>query len=998
MTFRVIFATIYGMSELEMTAEIPQDLASIEPQEPIKKGYFEHYRSLGEILARIAGTSAPGLIIGEGLSVYGADAILPGLITIGASGWHFGRELYKEKKILRETYKNYDDIKVNLRKIVYTGEEPVVSNGVELKSGDELLYVHLPRFQENENDDPQLKAQKADKTWELYEYALDKIKDEIPDDSPFKAVCFDLDSADPVLAQALKFTDIVKREQLFDGKQLVFNQPNAEAVLVGTKELKRFNFIPRMLFRQAATVLGNPRLNSLLRDGANCETYEEQQAIKIAIQEVVKKIVFNQLVSYYNGPEVIKNRDLMANPNVKLRQNTVVEMGVRSGGLTYRKMVTDTGEVSEQMVERLLGLIPHLSEGSPRTKYQDARKSQSGRSGSLAEQFPEHSFQKKSPLQRAKAAYFMYWALQVTPFKMLIDRPYKADDLLSFIGNNPLEVTPEAGSMVQSLDKKKTEVKRLINIPKYLLPGVLSFGLFLAALQGERWAKDNIHLPEISGPNIGNVVSGGDTPAGVINNGQDLSNGVENSINARFTNGQIPSHSLDWKVTSSGNIDTGGYYILNTSYQMNPGSPTWSTDHPAIKVVEGMDVPKQPEGSDYIDLQKRVKVGDEHFTIVKLPIKDSTKLGAVKLSENGRSSINYRLMSLEDGTVEMIIEPYDKDSHVEDIDVYLVPGETQVHAFRKVAPINEKKLSPDAEALVEKAYTDTKASDSGYHQEITDLVRHDHKYSLVSPLEDQINSAKTPEETVNLSEQSQTCDCVICNAESVLLASAVDGTPVNLADGYFHDSSSQFLDGATSHAFGIDSKGKILDSTPGVPADPNEKVSPDALGNPEKEWQDKLDKMEKDSQLPFFLKAGAKSLAEALVVFGAAAFGLKKVIGSRRRARFNEKIKEAAEAWTKQQQFIRDTEESLLEELSEDDLNKARGFLNWVSYGGGKPYNPGIPRGEMSKAELLAAIKQEVDPVKMAEYINNPSAVDKMFSSGEQVKFRHLVQALPAIR
>ena len=456
---------------------------------------------------------------------------------------------------------------------------------------------------------------------------------------------------------------------------------------------------------------------------------------------------------------------------------------------------------------------------------------------------------------------------------------------------------------------------------------------------------------------------------------------VTQNIDRPMFPSELPKHGLDWQVQAGEGVDTSGYYIQNTARVFRDGK--WQINHNRAKKVE---LPESlPQTTDSIFLLKGVRLNLLGSTSFKIPIKDHSTVGALRLTGPNNEQVNYSVWMHDDGTVEVEIsgDATRNISYVNLIET-LVPSESgQVHAVGRITPVTDyNKLSERARMVIQHAGV-TPVKDLIPENIAVDL-RASHNYSLNPSGKDQVDQALSPEEYADAIFEVSGCNCDVCNtALGVLTSADPNGKPFNMAFGYLNtangpeSSNLGYLRQERAHAFGIKEDGRIVDATPSDLADDQMTQqyaqllsTPGEDSSENQEWQDEFNDLAKDQDIINKVKAliAIGGVTSSFYIAGKLSRVLRRI-------------------------HPRETTSSLIDKsvlsiFTQNDLKKVFNFLTWLSFGKPGQLNLDAEMNYEDKEQILRALRQNVNYAKLDEYSRNAVKYDGIVSLDEPIRLK----------
>lgn len=937
------------------SSQVPENKKPVEAEKPLERDVFDaissHMKtSGGKIFDGISfAASMPAIVLAGVQSIYHGGQLenylpmIPVAVYSASQAANLNKlEAMNEKS--RETREFMSDIGYNAWRMVYKGKEPLKAGLVELKNGDNFFHISLP--------EPEAKREWSSEELaffiELYDFSLGILKESLKG-KDYKAVAIEMPIWLPNIAK--NFTSI-DRKSLFEDKKL--EVLDGKGIMLTREEFESLMISPREVFLKAVEALDDKRFSDTLQ--AVLKEYSPEKrdnAVSILIERLYG-ILIVQIGKHFNQPETIAGKDETNNqtkykiyPYINLRRT-------ETGEYLFVKTTPQTGESRSTPLGKLLGINK--------------------------ESAVEDIINSKSRYRKAQLAFIIEGMVKEDNFfeELLRDRDKKnADELRARM--KELGIKMVQGTLGNSLSVAERMVKpnpmqKHLNKVRYALTALFIYTTFH---YGINFVQE--HWSEFEKFNIFNIKIFSQQLFGK-NDSAYLDNELSHSPS--FPKG-VPSHSLDWKI--EGNMPSDGYWITSTFSSFMNGE--WGLSRSGGSGFELLLPQETEEKRSYLNISRNVTLKDGAASL-KIPIKEGTTISVVKAVGSEGEKIDRRIYQETDGTIWVFVHEVSQVATGQvKLTVQLVPSEKPtVHAGGKINPIDFSKLSPKAKKIITLAQANSAFRSSSFIDELAKEIRENHKYSINPEGRAKVESAKTPEEYINAVADLESCDCDVCNSALVLASSlSTEKSYTNIAYGYNNMPGSlagaggNFLRGETRHAFGIDNNGRIIDSTPGIPADDWETLeyikmlhgNGSGINTEEAEWQAQIEYLGKSADRQREVENALKVLAG--ILGGLAVWQVAKLIRRNKDKLDVDKLKD----------------DFLLKFIKEKDLKQAYDFLTWVSYGDKTKNTSNVSTAEFSdKKEILEKLKGNTDYGKLASYLENPKLFESQYSLPKRQRLR----------
>lgn len=941
------------------SSQVSENKKPVEADKPLKGDVFDAIASYmktsgGKIFDRVSFmASMPAIVLAEVQRAHGGplENYLP-LIPVAVypiGRWLFTTDKFEVEQKSKETREFMSDIGYNAWRMVYKGKEPLKAGSVELKNGDNFFHISLP--------EPEAKREWSSEELaffiELYDFSLGILKDSLKG-KDYKAVAIEMPIWLPNIAKNFARVD---RESLFKDKKL--EVLDGKEIMLTREEFESLMTSPREVFLKAVEALGDKRFSDTLQAVLKEYSPEKRDSAVKILTERLYGILTNQVGMYFNSPEMIAGKDELNNPTRRKVYSTI-NLKKTDNGYLFVKITPEIGEFRSEPLGRKLGINK--------------------------ESAVEDIINSDSRYKKAQLAFIIEGMVKEDNFfeELLRNRDKKnADELRARM--KELGITVVQGTLEKSLSVAERMVKpkpmqKHLNKVRYALTALFIYAAFH---YGINFVQE--HWSEFEKFNIFNIKIFDQQLFGK-NDSAYLGNELNHSPS--FPKG-VPKHSLDWKI--KGNMPSDGYWIMSTFNTFTDGAWMGGFANRTTMGDVGLNLPdKIEEKPSYINISKYVTYKDGD-ALLKIPIKEGTTISAVNVAALGGEKISRFVSQEPDGTIWVHVNAgaVEGTTGTVKLTYQLVPsgaaGES-VHALGKINPIDFSKLSPKAKKIITLAQANSAFRSSSFIDELAREIREDHKYSINPEGRAKVENAKTPEEYINAVADLKSCDCDVCNSALALASSlSTEKSYTNIAYGYNNMPGSlagaggNFLRGETRHAFGIDNNGRIIDSTPGIPADDWETLeyikmlhgNGSGINTEEAEWQAQMEYLGKSADRQREVETALKVLAGMLG--GLAAWQVAKLIRRNKDKLDVGKLKD----------------DFLLKFIKEKDLKQAYNFLTWVSYGDKSKNTSNVSTAEFSdKKEILEELKRNTDYGQLASYLENPKLFENQYSLPKRQRLR----------
>lgn len=857
------------------------------------------------------------------------------------------------EKVRRDTIVKNKQLGYEAAQLVYKNDQEVTIGGVDLKKGDNFMFVSLPSMKLPQGTSS-LSVDALNAYSDLQRFAMKDLKEKLKD-KDYKTVCINFPESTPSeVKNTLGTHPEAQHQELFQEKGIDIANPQAKAMVLTREEFEDMTLDPREVVTRATEALGDKVVNTYYELSQRAATTEEREQALQMMDARLHQILQNQLESYYNGPERQKTRMYThssayppAYQGLATEVNRRLTVKSTRNGFHYMVLTSQDGYVETTPLDKAL----HM-EGMPTNDV-------------LAE--PSH-------FKNARIAYTVRRILEETPKKEFVEsKALDEASVLAELKNAGLEIDKKGDTF--SVRGSKKFSKAFFRLRR--LKPVLATLLMQAAIQN-------------AGPLIQN-------PHEAWEAVQNRPPAIEQTYRADFGAG---TRTLDWKVSAYDGMSVAGYYTDATSSSVNKDG-----DMQINRKVIGPFIPLQSVQTDrvspHLTLEKRLALSSGGETKIKIPIKDGTVIDSITTSDTSEKKVDYKTFLFSDGTVEVVLPKirFDRAQAV-DMRVNLVPIDTsQVHAAEKPPPLNTSMLRPIALEQLQRAQQVSPSGDE-FEKAIAAQVIGAHDYSLDPPGKEKFLNAKTPEEKVNAIAEIAGCDCDTCNIPAMLLTST-DPDPnsfTNLGLGYLHAiynnpdsrSAQSYLTGDSRHGYGIDEKGQIRDATPSIVAlDPTTQQYINAKQTVTEQTDNQT--WEQQQTAVYAETARKLDIVNKLKLLGTIGSSIPAYFAARQSGRFLKRVlsKENVQSVT---------DEVALNIYSDQDLAKVDKFLQWVSWSSGeqKFRQAELPQEVPDKFKTLESLRERVNYEKLDAYVHTPNRFEEKagISKEEGIAYRTVARYL----
>lgn len=918
--------------------------------------------TLIDVAAHIAtGTKYPGaaeFFLGNVANSFGL-VFVNGFITSNRDFWSEFNP-HRENYLRAQANTSYSKEGAQADRFVYSGKRPLKVGNTELQQGDNYIYLRLPELDRTDVKGT-LPPEVLAKWFEIIQDRLDRLNNPNTSGLPnaaFKAVVLELPQI-PLLTKS-KDEQLTTRGEVMKGKKTPIKDRDKPVMVMSREDFEALNIAPSKVILEAAKELGDPKLNHLLTlgmwdDARGRYLGRHPVALRKMIFTRANQILRQEVEANFNGPERINNRDENWNP-IRQKLHPLSQLVQTTSGYSFRQTFGLTGEVRTTPLQRLLKINEDLPSAIKNpNKYKRAQMA-----FIIQQMIKAYDMQNiKIGTEKWRADYYQ------TPYRA-VDVEYQKKD--AFIDT----------------EKEKKSVWKFqvgVHTRTFLTTAILYMGIRTAVFTGLQSLREY----QAAHPNY--------APSS------------ERAVILRA----LPPQGLEWKLSGP---NTSGYWVVATSHEFKDGG--WKDN---VKVVKSYALPESVDvDPDHIHAENTFALEQFGNTKIRIPKKPDTKAVAVSVKDMQDEQIKSYINEFEDGNIELVI-PFSLTAGRAwaNVDVTYAPSEKPTaHATAKIPKINTGKLNETAQKQVEYMDFVTHYNDNDPNKAVASMIAGEKKYSLDPPDQEgvnRLNAAREPEDYVNAQADLEYAICETANSLLALENAAVPDAPaINPAVGYMATNrviggaSGNYLRTETWHRFNVSIQGSIVDATPFTSAgdplteqyikmlygDPNVKPDPNAKTQ-EDMWQERAqniqnfsDKQKEKADLEKEIGLGVGALA-----LGAATYKSARILAAWRKRR------KAEAEWKSQNPIsyeppenppvLPEYKESLFAGYTESDIAQSVNFFSWLSFGRRDvPANLKIPlRNAASAEDAFNQLKRNVNPFKVAQYLEDPKAYEKHYGLSE---------------
>lgn len=731
---------------------------------------------------------------------------------------------------------------------------------------------------------------------------------------------------------------------LYDTKGIVPKDPDRPAWLVNERGIRHpssgfrekelyttpFDLTP---FRSYYFKLGDPKLNSLVGIETQYRlSYKEKAILEGHIRKRLLEIIRQELGASFDS-EVV--REASQNPayplrGIKKRTSTLSYVERTRDGQLCLRVFNNQGFVSTTPLSTIFnfhGISPEEVIGE--RGYLISRIADG--------EFTEVEIDPGSPvtpkalpgtkLRQAEVAYALDLLLNTKPNPEL-RRPElpEEDEFLATLETLGLKINPQRETLASMISMRRSLINQYLRRPKRALSLVLLAGYFALSNASPDFFQQHFFQ----------------SPAKLeqVNVAQK-----EVTMSESVGIGKLPEHNLDWAIGGYNGANVSGYYTTHTAADIVKGQ--WQFNQELLGEVQF------PQDID----PKSTHVGMYSYTSaqqIKLPIKNQTRIGSVKVQDEKGVPIAFKTLLYSDGTVEVVIPQKPAGAYWMRIEASLVPDQAgQVQGKGEIKPIDLSKLTPRARQYVEETVAIAKVSPLFYDLVATQ-IRESYRYTIDpknTKAVKELKEANSLEAIINALVQFDGLNCGQANtlAGAIVSLDGAEGGPVKamgfLVQAGLPSSSKAGLYREALHAYLI-YQGKVIDATPTeLMSNPLtleflQMLHPSTEGQPE---IPKTDGTKINDQLP-----ESRFSPQNALLAGVAAVTLAGMAGLWWKSRREDHLTLEERVFNKEGRNEDPSVEPslhyqpgvLANHFDEQGLAESGSFLKWVCFGGDRNYSP----------------------------------------------------------
>lgn len=922
-----------------MPPEVPiVDSSIVElPDRPLKKDRLDYMAKIYSNLDNITSTAMESAMVA---SVSARYLMVPATITLASLVGHNARNLhaaYKSQGLNKR--EGTENLLHNYRieRLVYHGEKERIGQ-IPVKNGDNFYYVSLPILRNMSPSDQPDRA--LEYLSNVYDLAIRHLA-HVGADKNYRFAAIDF--GHQKIAQAEDPGAQSDKESVFEGHKVKPDNPDAPVIVLSREAIEAFVRSPNEVFGDLCTVLDDNIIDKIVQK-LKANKGKEQQAIgRDLLSRRVRNILEHEMNSEYNHTPEMQSTETRFGaydladevddkpPYSSLHVKAYSQTGLRKigGELFFTRRNSVSGTIENTPVTRLL--------------------------------YPDGQSPTSVPT-RSQAAYEML---------SLLDQHDELKHLLNAETEHLTKLKTTASELEKNIESGTPGIKKFVDPKKRY--GTRSAALLL--LTASSYLGFGYAIPK-------DIV---DHPTAVVEwvKGHLSSDGgaTQDTVEPGFSS-EVPKSVPEWHI--EGALKADGYYITDTSHEYKDGG--WKLNDEIKQKLDFESLPPIGPDTPQQKLTRVVPLNQTGETEFKLPLRVRSQVQNVTVIDGDGNNVDFHAYELTDGTVKLVIPnnlvgslPYVTVSHT------LVDSlQGGPHAAKPIKPLGLDKLDPEVRTRILRTTTEEEYNRVG---NIAKFVSESHTYSIVGD-SDALRGDGSPEALINAVSNLASCDCDVCNSQAVLEASSTQSPQiVNMAFGYIgvngHNAGSggDALRSNSRHGFGIDVYSNVIDATPSVLAGDeitNEYVNQLRQGeNAESTSTDSSNSWEEVSRQIKEQATREKEETDRLKVAGAAmaAAGSSLVAygGLRLMRHVRKKFPpEHVDAG------VADIEQSvLLARWSKNDIQKAYRFFDWLSWGHTESPLGNDQKIEVEdKQELMQRLRGNIDPSKLAQYLEDPKAYE----------------------
>lgn len=846
------------------------------------------------------------------------------------------------KEYCRKANISSSELGYNAATLQYKGKKDFSLEGLEMQKGDSFLYVTLPEVT--------VKGAKS-KTHEnsikssFYNASLYDIQKKLEARGIYQhAICIEGYSAANLSHAKTENCSTAMPADLLADKDIVIPNNAADVLVMTPEEFRELAMIPAELFSKAIEGVGSAVINELVQL-ASISPKEDYDKITDLLDVHLSQMLQKEAELHFNGAHIKLSKEEPFYTPLKKRIERRLEIR-EFGGVDFIQLTSTDGAIELMPLERALQ-VENLSQNE--------------------------MVEADSQFKKARSVYVLQELLLEFSLDELLNDPYRHP--YEFIkkyqdANIELLIHTKNNSLLEEelMDKGKTKQHKWLRFPDNIRHPLATMGLAGASLGGlALLATAAQYLPEATGDS------------------KLVGKSLFEKAGFNFAGKPGGSDDIRWRVEGYGGMSTNGYYVVATTNELL-GDGWYQSYFGNDKVT--LEIPTEIENGAYIKIESY----QENSAAVSIPVKNDSRLGAIKIEDRqGNNLLNSVIYNI-DGTYSAVLE-HSALSEKFHIEAYLVPSVEKIpHAVIKIEPLDQRLLSSEALEYIQESQLK-----QGYST-LPQVIASDYIYNVMPEINntlgrDGFRKGFSREKVANLILESNECNCNTCNTLMVLLSSVDDDAiTLNLASGYLHGvansatGNGSFLTAHSLHAFGIDDKGVVYDATGSKGVSRDNTTQKFLKDNSEDEklesgWILKQSSFNTEFKEAPISKKDLLLGAGALIGLGVGTFAGRKGYKYLRRTITEENINKLGE-------------KVLLSFYTDEELKKAHSFFTGLSWS-----RNGIAlstQQELDKegAEILHHMQTTINESRVNDYLDNPSKYDKSLSGGETAKMRFLARYL----
>lgn len=873
-----------------------------------------------------------------------AGGLIFGAGAIGSLDSYIG-ERFRRKDIITNHEYGYTAIP-----LLYHGKDPLQKGEATLNNGDQYLMMHMPPIITTKPDNPHYKRLIASFQKLATEDVIQRAQEK---GIEYKAVCLYSPLHATEDTDGNHTNNSVRMKELFKGRRAVHRDEDPSYVLITPEEFESGTVDKQTQLKKACEAIGDQQLLQCFSLLSSAHTPEHLLEAKGIFNRRLNIILQRELDINISTPGFKYSVDDNHNPK-RRRVESMMYVTQRAEEL-HSMLLSDLGEIENVSVDRIL----------------------SGNAKEL-----DTVIDSSSSLKRAELAYIAHHMLKDMSFEELTtDLISDPDQLFSLLEQTDIIIFGQIPDRNYDLSKVSTHWESTLHSLRNIIAPILLATLASITLRtGYQELTDN-------------TAYGWDWNSSY----HSQYNSVEDKGRADFPL-TVPKRGLDWKITTSGDIEDNGYYTLYTSSQMVDGA--WQFEQGISDVYsyeDGFPTADTVTDVPYIELEKRISVEKSLGAELKIPIKENTTLGGLSIYDKDGKELPAVVFYYQDGTIGVHIGTLSNGVYVNhtpvdgyfDIKARLIDTtnldpqydektttsshtlrpikETKTSAVQPITSPDYDQLSPDVQDRIFN-HAIAPISTEEKIASITHDVQNRHLYSLAPQGAEKLNEATTKEEMLNILHELEGCKCDTCNTEAALIASFVS-TPeffTNYAQGYIHtpdnSSNTSYLLSQESHGFQIDNFGQVVDATATTFADDEltrqfiELMNSSNEHQQDEEWNKALNEIDDNKLLEYIKIAGGLLALTAGVKFYRPAIEKIQRISD----------KQALKEWS---------DNVMLKTMDRSDLERAYSMFTYYTYSGNPDSYQPIQNNrfeDLTNEELFDSIRRTIPVSTFEDFLQPP--------------------------